>query len=164
MPVRHSNARALVVETGRDAHWTGIGRDVQVRCGHCGRRLFDVTALLHEVYNADVGAWEWFTTGVLEIEKACGRCKRKGKDCVTGTPGEPLSDGLSGPWRCDCGQSLARVDGTRGRVRTTCRCGMEVGVTASDAIATRTLTDLPPLRVPTSDAPVEHEVLDDIPF
>jgi len=153
--VPNSNVRAQVARTPQDARWSGQGPSVQVRCGACERRLFDVTG--GQYFHGDYGMVD---DGTLVLERVCPGCRLKNRGTVTDTPGEPTADGLSGPWRCGCGKSLARVDSIRTRVHVTCRCGTEARVRASDALATA--SDLPALTFPET-ALVDVATLD-VPF
>ena len=130
LPVPHSNACVDGTRGHPDAGLFAGRSSVQVRCGSCEHRLFDiaVTTSIHPDRRMPPET-------LLILERVCPTCKRKVRGGVTGDPGEPCPGGLDGPWRCGCGGSLGYVEPVRGRVRTTCRCGTEVRVTAGEAIA-----------------------------
>ena len=159
--VPNSNVRVQVARTFQDARWSGQGPSVQVRCGACERRLFDVTGGLY--FHGDYGMVD---DGTLVLERVCPGCRLKNRGTVTATPGEPTADGLSGPWRCGCGKSLARVDPIRTRVHVTCRCGTEARVRASDALATASDPPAPPIDKAAflEAALFDAAALDDVPF
>jgi hypothetical protein len=160
LPIPRSTARVQLMETGEHSWLHGCGKSVQVRCGTCEHRLFDVSARHVRVRNAGSTTVFWQEEAMLEIEKVCSACKRAVRGMVTARPGDPV-EGLDGPWRCECGKSLAYVDSIRGRVTTRCRCGTEARVTASDAISA---PKLPAASTLSSANELGVQALDDVPF
>ncbi len=153
-----ANARVRVLESGVIARQTGHGRRVEVRSVCCGKRVFDVRVSMEEgsipagtssfpslslrdrVRGVSSGTRSvWQPDGSLLVETICRHCDRKVTGRVTAERGVPVpssAGGLDGPWRCECGRSLGRIDAVRGRVKTSCpRCPAEVSIIASAAIA-----------------------------
>ena len=130
LAVPHSNACVQVMIDKQGAEFSGEGPAVQVRCRACEQRLFDVA-----VGRSLRPAYGMVPDGTLVVERRCPSCKRTNRGAVTGIPGDPLTDGLRGPWRCEeCGKFLGYVEHIRGRVRATCRCKAKVRATASEVI------------------------------
>jgi hypothetical protein len=112
--------------------YTGEAPTVEVHCGPCDKRLYDVA--VGQYYDRDDGMVE---DGTLVVTRKCPNCGRLNQGRVTRTVGQPYEsrDALNGPWRCvSCGRSLGKVDAIRGRVTTRCQCGHETRVTALQAI------------------------------
>ena len=113
----------------------GRGEEVQVFCGSCRGRAYDLTIEMafHSFY-ADVSG-EWRRTSSAVVERACPKCGVHATCRVTLAPGHPLRDGHHGPWYCpDCSASLAFVDGPLGRIKASCRkCHRNVTTTARNA-------------------------------
>lgn len=160
LPIPRSTARVQLMETGQSSWLDGRGKSVQVRCGTCEHRLFDISARHVRVCDAGSTIAYWREENMLEVEKVCSACKRAVRGMVTASPGDPV-EGLDGPWRCECGKSLAYVDSIRGRVTTRCRCGTEARVTASDAIST---PELPAPSACSSATELGVQAPDDVPF
>lgn len=132
--VSNSNAWIDVIVNDAETRRRGTGPSVQVRCGDCKHRLFDVTEVT-ELRYFNGGDYEAMVPdGSLKLERKCPHCHRLVEGLVTATPGKPWDGGLDGPWLCDCQTSLAHVDAISTRIRVTCRCRTEVRVKASAAI------------------------------
>ena len=156
---RIAGAWVKVVTSVVDAQWLNEAPAVEVRCFECFHRLCDV--IEGRYVNAKYGM---LREGRLHVVRKCPDCGRKNRGYITTSPGEELVEGLSGPWYCCCGRSLAHADPVRGRVRVRCRCGTEARVVAAEAIAVA--TSPPPTPIDLSGAVVAPVADDfsDVPF
>lgn len=135
---RSNNAVAQVTRWQPVDYKDAGAETVQVRCGCCEHRLFDVATIVVKYWDEDAQDYIWAKSTALQLETSCPMCHLKVAQMTTATPGTPLPDGsgLDGAWYCARGcRSLGHVDPIRGRIRTTCRrCNTVVHVTAADAI------------------------------
>jgi len=152
---RIAGAWVKVVISVADAHRSSDGPTVEVRCLECFHRLFDV--IEGRYFNAEYGM---LSDGRLHVVRKCPDCGRLNRGYITTSPGEELVEGLSGPWYCCCGRSLAHADPVRGRVRVRCRCGIEARVVAVEAIA---VAEAPPPMFDDLAGAVLDSVADDFP-
>ena len=121
--VPQSNVRAAL-----DRHdQFGAPGEVNIHCGDCDRRVFDVLACRRETYTGH-------DLTLLYVERCCPRCSRICTSRITHAPGYPDPYGESGRWVCECGGYLGHIDAVRGRVTVLCRCGGRARVTAIAAV------------------------------
>lgn len=131
-PVRNSTACVEISIAITDSGILGNGPAVQVRCGACGSRLFDVAVGPRLLPKFGI-----VLDGSLRLARKCPSCDLVNEGSVTDQDGKRLTarNALAGPWRCECGRSLGYVNDIRGRVHVTCRCKHETRVVAANAIA-----------------------------
>jgi hypothetical protein len=117
------------------------GEQVQVHCGACLKRAFDLTILWHFNWTVDDYP-DWSRTNSVKVSRMCPNCGLVHHKLVTLTPGHPLSDGFHGAWFCPAGcashgfTSLGFIDANMGRVKASCcgnRCRANVTTTAHRA-------------------------------
>ena len=129
-----------VIRSAADMEFGGRtdGELVQVHCGGCLKRTFDLTTLwtLDRGYD---GTPYWRKTGAVRVSRMCPKCRHVEHVEVTLKPGLPLEGGFHGPWHCWVGcTSLAFIDANGGRVKATCwSCRKNVTTTALAAFSGR---------------------------
>ena len=126
--------KIVVVVSDADSPLVGEVAQVQVRCGPCRKRLYDV-AISEAYLGADSGFVEDET---LIVTRRCPSCGIDNTGRVTRQRGRPYAgpDALLGPWHCtQCGRSLGKVDSVRARITVTCECGAASPQSAIEAIA-----------------------------
>lgn len=113
---------------------------VQVHCGGCCHRTFDVYSERVERM-VDFPSMVWVKAGFAVAERMCPRCHVLVSCKVPLNPGEPVEDGVDGAWICPgCGVSLARIDRNTGKIKASCwrkGCRQTVTVTALAALTGR---------------------------
>lgn len=113
------------------------GELVRVHCGGCLRRAYDLTIIRtpiwRDVYGEELA--EWRRTNKVLVSRMCPKCNMLNRGYLTLAPGNPLKDGLRGPWVCShCRTSLAYVDANKGRIKASCkRCDENVTTSAHNA-------------------------------
>jgi hypothetical protein len=136
-PIRNpgADARIEVQISFAESQDSGEAPSVQVRCGACNKRLYDLQ--VGGRYKPEHA--RLVEDGTLTVERKCRNCRGLNAGRVTSLGGQPLTraDALHGPWICiHCGSSLGKINPILSRITTTCRCGQESRVNAVDAIMT----------------------------
>lgn len=131
-PLRNSTAQVEIVSSFAESRFLNNEPAVRVRCGSCDWRLFDLTV----GHRLTLGSGFALDSSLLVVRK-CPSCSLLNQGRVTSLDGRRLQmpDALAGPWLCECGKSLGKINDIRGRIHITCRCKVETRVVAAEAMA-----------------------------